>query len=56
MNNPPTKPETPDYYDMLGLSEHASDQEILKAFKHLKREYHPDSKLSGSEPSEGKFK
>ncbi len=30
------------YYDMLGVSETASDREIKQAFKKLAKEHHPD--------------
>ena len=30
------------YYDMLGVSENASDKEIKQAFKNLAKEHHPD--------------
>ena len=30
------------YYDMLGVSENASDREVKQAFKKLAKQHHPD--------------
>lgn len=39
-----------DYYDVLGISKNASDEEIKKAFRKLAMEYHPDrNKREGAE-------
>lgn len=39
-----------DYYDVIGVSKNASQEEIKKAFRKLAREWHPDvNKSSGAE-------
>ena len=43
-----------DYYEVLGLSKGASDEEIKRAFRKLAKQYHPD--VNKDPDAESKFK
>lgn len=45
-----------DYYEVLGVSKTATEDELKKAFRKLAKQYHPDANPDNKEEAEKKFK
>ena len=45
-----------DYYEVLGVSKTATEDELKKAFRKLAKQYHPDANPNNKEEAEKKFK
>ncbi len=45
-----------DYYEVLGVTKGATDEELKKAYRKLARQYHPDVNKDNPKEAEAKIK